>query len=674
MTVLSSVNRFDFVGNGSQTAFPMTNCLVLASGDVQVYQAGVLKTITTHYTLSGIGSPSGTTVTFLVAPANGEDVLCLRVVVATQGVDYVANDAFPAETHEQALDRLTMLSQQYLEEVGRALKFKTTSLLSNKTLDDLVAGRVAGVKQDLSGIEWLDKNSLNSTLTEQNLLAGYLLASPPPNTVGILSRITDGRNPQSPVIGDGSNVRSVYSRNAAVIVVTDPQFGAKGDGTTNDTVAIQAAIDAANAYAGGGAVVWFPPGIYRVGALTWKQGVPLIGSGVDITILKSNAASVMLTYSSGSVVHVNGIIRDLTLHGNSQGTKALSLTNLARFYMDRVLITSFMTKGIETIGSLVFQVYRSQILASVIGVDGTSSAQAAANLVAFRDTVINGHSTYGVQWANGGLFIMDGCDVESNGTAANAATGGVKLTGMTDTGEGVAAVIDKTWFEANNGHSSLRINVPDFGAIFIVRDSLSISGTRTYGFYAEGAGTRILWDGLSSQNSGTADFFTDANVRGAIRECRGTTKSIGNNDVQLWPDPTAPDNWVYNADGTYIFRAGGATGYTFNVAGSQKVQIRSTGVEIGTGAAVTPISAHLTATAALDFGSIAANTSAELTIAVTGAVTGDSVTVTPNGAPESGLVWSGHAGTNIVTVRLGNVTTGAIDPASRTWRADVWKH
>jgi hypothetical protein len=86
------------------------------------------------------------------------------------------------------------------------------------------------------------------------------------------------------------------------------------------------------------------------------------------------------------------------------------------------------------------------------------------------------------------------------------------------------------------------------------------------------------------------------------------------------------------------------------------------------------ITSTLQATAALDFTPIAAQTTLELTITVTGAAVGDSVDVTPNGAPEAGLVWSGYvSAANTVTVRLGNVTVAAIDPASRTWRALVRK-
>lgn len=86
------------------------------------------------------------------------------------------------------------------------------------------------------------------------------------------------------------------------------------------------------------------------------------------------------------------------------------------------------------------------------------------------------------------------------------------------------------------------------------------------------------------------------------------------------------------------------------------------------------ISGHYTYTATLDFGSIGAGATAELTVTAGAAAAGDSVYVMPNGAPESGLIWSGYAGSGTVVVRLGNVTGGAIDPASRTWRVDVWKH
>lgn len=72
---------------------------------------------------------------------------------------------------------------------------------------------------------------------------------------------------------------------------SSPQtFGAVGDGVANDTVAVQAAINAAGA--AGGGVVYFPEGTYLVSTLTMSSpNVRLIGSGIRSTIIKKSAST-----------------------------------------------------------------------------------------------------------------------------------------------------------------------------------------------------------------------------------------------------------------------------------------------------------------------------------------------------------------------------------------------
>jgi hypothetical protein len=95
-------------------------------------------------------------------------------------------------------------------------------------------------------------------------------------------------------------------------------------------------------------------------------------------------------------------------------------------------------------------------------------------------------------------------------------------------------------------------------------------------------------------------------------------------------------------------------------------------LNVGTG---TQINKHLSASATLDFGSIAAQTTAELTITVTGSASGDTCYASPATGIEANLVWSAFvSASNTVTVRVANITGAAIDPASRSWRADVWVH
>lgn len=86
------------------------------------------------------------------------------------------------------------------------------------------------------------------------------------------------------------------------------------------------------------------------------------------------------------------------------------------------------------------------------------------------------------------------------------------------------------------------------------------------------------------------------------------------------------------------------------------------------------VNAMITATATLDFPSIAAGATAELTMSVNFATVGDVVSANPSTTLESGLIWCAYiSASNTVTIRIHNTTAGAIDPASRTWRATIIK-
>lgn len=73
------------------------------------------------YTVTGVGLLSGT-VTLAAALGIGEKLTIIRSVPFTQEADYVQNDAFPAESHETALDKGTMIDQQLQEQIDRSIK------------------------------------------------------------------------------------------------------------------------------------------------------------------------------------------------------------------------------------------------------------------------------------------------------------------------------------------------------------------------------------------------------------------------------------------------------------------------------------------------------------------------------------------------------------------------
>jgi len=86
-----------------------------------------------------------------------------------------------------------------------------------------------------------------------------------------------------------------------------------------------------------------------------------------------------------------------------------------------------------------------------------------------------------------------------------------------------------------------------------------------------------------------------------------------------------------------------------------------------------PILKHLKASATLDFPSIAVQSSANLTMTVTGAAVGDDCFVTLNGTPAAGLDYIAWvSATDTVTVRAMNVSSAAVDAAAATFRVHVW--
>jgi len=116
MTISTTTARTTYNGNGVTTVFPIP-FRFLVNGDivvVSVSAAGVetTKALTTHYTLSGAGDDAGGTVTMLVAPASLTKLIIYRDTDIVQETDYISGDPFPAETHERALDRLTMIAQE----------------------------------------------------------------------------------------------------------------------------------------------------------------------------------------------------------------------------------------------------------------------------------------------------------------------------------------------------------------------------------------------------------------------------------------------------------------------------------------------------------------------------------------------------------------------------------
>ena len=149
MTISSEVSRITYAGNGATTVFAIP-FYFLADTDVvilSVTAAGVSTTLvlSTNYTLTGAGVLGGGSATLLLAPITGRTIIIYRNVAATQTTDYQPNDPFPAETHERALDKLTMIAQRLKELVTRSLTLSDSDVSSASTqLPSPVASNLLG--------------------------------------------------------------------------------------------------------------------------------------------------------------------------------------------------------------------------------------------------------------------------------------------------------------------------------------------------------------------------------------------------------------------------------------------------------------------------------------------------------------------------------------------------
>lgn len=344
----------------------------------------VTLALTTDYTVNGAGSEGGGSIKLTGAGTDiADEVVILRNVPATQLVDYVFNDRFPAEVHEKALDKLTMLAQQRAEGESRALRFEKgetldgtlskTSRTSKALAFDangaptfITAGGVLVdtgnflAVTDVASLAALPVTSL--TAGRQALVAGYASAGDGGGGVFRLSNTSDtavaGMVVASPTAG--WQWKRVYSG-----AVNVRWFGAKGDGATNDETAIETAWAFVNSVTNGyyfasaglstweiqGAALYFPAGkyVYNGSGLTRPAS-----SSKVITMLADAPGTVEIVLDSASdwvtwAADVNTVtVKNLQFTGGVDVFKFASAANNVRkrYTFENVSIQDFTGVGI----------------------------------------------------------------------------------------------------------------------------------------------------------------------------------------------------------------------------------------------------------------------------------------------------------------------------------------
>ncbi|WP_312465703.1 phage tail fiber domain-containing protein [Atlantibacter hermannii] len=117
MTVSSTQSYIEYNGDGATTTFPIPFYFLLNS-DISALVAdasgGVSEPVNgISFTVTGAGTSGGGVLTANTTYPTGSTILIYRNPPVTQETKYYENGKFPAASHEAALDKLTMLIQEY---------------------------------------------------------------------------------------------------------------------------------------------------------------------------------------------------------------------------------------------------------------------------------------------------------------------------------------------------------------------------------------------------------------------------------------------------------------------------------------------------------------------------------------------------------------------------------
>lgn len=264
-----------YTAGGTQTVFTYP-FPVFASEDLAVYLDGAKQS--SGFTISGAGETAGGTVTFDSAPVNGTVVTLSRELSIERITDFLEGGDFSAASINNELDYLIAALQQVNRENDVMLKYSDHEMpgaaqLPGKTLR---ANKALG----------FDGNGDPVALSLEGSMAA----------------------PDFTASGTGAVTRTSHDKFSDLVSVKD--FGAAGDGLTDDTLAIQQALAAHNS-------VLLPKGLYLIsGTIALGAGQSLIGLG-NQSVIKCQSNG----FNAVEIQESFNIIQNLKIEGGSAAVK-----------------------------------------------------------------------------------------------------------------------------------------------------------------------------------------------------------------------------------------------------------------------------------------------------------------------------------------------------------------
>ena len=403
MSLSTTTGRYAGNGDGVSVTFPVT-FKFLKTTDLLVYVGGVLKTLTTDYSVSGAGSDSGGSVTFVAAPAVGTgNVVIVRDVDLLQSSKYPSNDAFPSTVTETALDKLTMMVQRARDLLSRAFVFSDS--------DTSGASLVVPTPSAAKFLRW---NATATGLENADVTGGGSIGIPVSIAQGGTNATTAAAARTSLGLGSLAVKSTVDTADITPAAVTYAKlqnvaaYSLVGNLTGSSAAPAAAAIDAAFLIGGGGTTlsVFRPNGARQtvISGPVDSSGLAAFGGSTGSTTV-TMSGTLVATAANG--FGVAGAL-DVVGSGTNLSWTGLSTNGTMYLYVD-------VASGVLTPGSTT--------LAPTYQWGGTYSTT-------------NGQNTYNIQ---------EGVMKAGNGSAANAVTR--VFVGQVTVAGGVVTAI--TWYALN---------------------------------------------------------------------------------------------------------------------------------------------------------------------------------------------------------------------------------
>jgi hypothetical protein len=510
MTISSTTNTVSYTGNGSTTEFAV-NYVFFGTGtsaEIQVVEvviatgAETVKSNGSDFTVSGGNGATGT-VTAAVAPANTVKWVINRTTTQTQETDYVENDPFPAESHEEALDRLTAVDQEQQRALDRTAQLPDGYTGSfDPTLPTAIIG---------------------STVLAFN--AGATAFEIGPTTAAISGAAAEAA--AAAVSADASASYAAASE-AALDEFTDLYLGAKASDPAldNDGNALQ---DGA---------LYFDTTlnvmkVYDLGTTTWKRTTPTAGEQANIDIVAADGTDIgTVAGISANVTTVAGISADVTaVAGDATdiGTVAADLAG-----PDTIGTVAGITANVTTVAGISSDV-------TTVAADGTDIGTVASNISNVNTVAGNNANITTVAGISSDVTTVaaDGTDI---GTVAGIAANVTTVAGISSDVTAVAG------------------DATDIGTV-----ATDLTGSNTIGTVAGIAANVTTVAGISSDVTTVAADGADIGTVAGISANVTTVASVSANVTTV--AGIAADVTTVAADGTDIGTVAGISSDVTSVAG-----------------------------------------------------------------------------------------------------------